>query len=293
MKLILIVILVLLFILFVFRESSGFNIVEYEFETDKDIGSPFRFVCLSDLHDTDVTHDHNAKLLESIRGIHPDFVILAGDMITSYYGDSLDKGVAFDFLTELSAQHKVYYGLGNHEQRYKAEPAKFPGKFDRLTEHVNKLGIKLLSNDHADVDDRNIRIYGFDVPIDNYRRVVTADMPEGILTDTFGSVDRDKYNILIAHNPDYFENYARFCPDLVLAGHLHGGIIGIPGIGGIISPQLKLFPKYDFGTYRSGDTTMIVSRGIGWHSIPIRIFNKAEIVSVSVKPRDRGDKNGD
>ncbi|MBO4890675.1 MAG: metallophosphoesterase [Lachnospiraceae bacterium] len=293
MKLILIVILVLLLIVFVYRESSGFNIVEYEFETDKDIGTPFRFVCLSDLHDTDVTHDHNGKLLEAIKDIHPDFVILAGDMITSYYGDSLDKGVAFDFLTKLSAEHTVYYGLGNHEQRYKAEPVKFPGKFERLEAHVKKLGIRMLSNDFADIDDRNIRIFGFDVPIDNYRRVVTAEMPEGILADTFGTVDSDKYNILIAHNPDYFDNYAAFGPDLVLAGHLHGGIIGIPGIGGIISPQLKLFPKYDFGTYTSGNTTMIVSRGIGWHSIPIRIFNKAEIVSVCIRPKDRGDKNGD
>ena len=90
------------------------------------------------------------------------------------------------------------------------------------------------------------------------------------------------YNIVIAHNPDYFDDYVEYNADLVLSGHIHGGIIAIPGIGGVISPQLRLFPKYDSGMFTRGNTTMIVSRGIGWHSIPIRIFNKAEIVSVTI-----------
>lgn len=287
MKVILIIILVLLLVIFVYSQSSGFNIVEYDLSTDKDIGAPFSFVMLSDLHDTDVTRDHNKKLLTAIKDINPDFVILAGDMITSYMGDSLDRGVAFDFLAKLSADHTVYFGLGNHEQRYKAEPLKFPGKYDKLEQYVKDHGIKLLSNAYSDVPDRNIRIYGFDIPIDNYRRVVTSPMPEGILTDTFGNPDPGRYDILIAHNPDFFDDYVGFGPDLVLSGHLHGGIVGIPGIGGVISPQLKLFPKYDFGTYTSGNTTMIVSRGIGWHTIPVRIFNKAEIVSVTVRPKGR------
>ena len=248
---------------------------------------------MSDLHDTDVTHDHNRKLLDAIREIDPDFVILAGDMITSYMGDTLESGIAFDFLRDLSAEHTVYFGLGNHEQRYKAEPAKFPGKYEKLSAYVKEQGIRLLSDDHADVSDMNVRIYGFDVPIDNYRRVVTSKMPEGIIAERLGTLDPAKYNILIAHTPEYFDDYAKFGPDIVLSGHLHGGVIGIPGIGGVISPQLKLFPKFDFGTYTSGDTTMIVSRGIGWHTIPIRIFNKAEIVSVTVRKKDRGENNGD
>ena len=247
---------------------------------------------LSDLHDTDVTHDGNRRLLRSIESINPDFVILAGDMITSYMQPSYNSDVAFDFLRELANRFTVYYGVGNHEQRYKAEPERFAGKYDKLVEFVQKLGIHFLSDSYIDREEDKIRIYGFDIPIDNYRRAVKTYLPDGILNDRFGDPDDNKYNILIAHNPDFFDDYAAFGPDLVLSGHLHGGIVAIPGRGGVISPQLRLFPKYDFGTFTKGNTTMIVSRGIGWHTIPVRIFNKAEIVSVTILQDKKGETNG-
>lgn len=277
---------------FVYVQSSGYNIVEYELSTCKDIGGPVKFVMLSDLHDTDVTHDGNRRLLRSIESINPDFVILAGDMITSYMQPSYNSDVAFDFLRELANRFTVYYGVGNHEQRYKAEPERFAGKYDKLVEFVQKLGIHFLSDSYIDREEDKIRIYGFDIPIDNYRRAVKTYLPDGILNDRFGDPDDNKYNILIAHNPDFFDDYAAFGPDLVLSGHLHGGIVAIPGIGGVISPQLRLFPKYDFGTFTKGNTTMIVSRGIGWHTIPVRIFNKAEIVSVTILQDKKGETNG-
>lgn len=277
---------------FVYVQSSGYNIVEYELSTCKDIGGPVKFVMLSDLHDTDVTHDGNRRLLRSIESINPDFVILAGDMITSYMQPSYNSDVAFDFLRELANRFTVYYGVGNHEQRYKAEPERFEGKYDKLVEFVQKLGIHFLSDSYIDREEDKIRIYGFDIPIDNYRRAVKTYLPDGIINDRLGNPDEDKYNILIAHNPDFFDDYAAFGPDLVLSGHLHGGIVAIPGIGGVISPQLRLFPKYDFGTFTKGNTTMIVSRGIGWHTIPVRIFNKAEIVSVTILQDKKGETNG-
>ena len=151
---------------FVYVQSSGYNIVEYELSTCKDIGGPVKFVMLSDLHDTDVTHDGNRRLLRSIESINPDFVILAGDMITSYMQPSYDSDVAFDFLRELANRFTVYYGVGNHEQRYKAEPERFAGKYDKLVEFVQKLGIHFLSDSYIDREEDKIRIYGFDIPID-------------------------------------------------------------------------------------------------------------------------------
>lgn len=289
---IIIALLLAVLAVFVYVQSSGYNIVEYELSTCKDIGGPVKFVMLSDLHDTDVTHDGNRRLLRSIESINPDFVILAGDMITSYMQPSYNSDVAFDFLRELANRFTVYYGVGNHEQRYKAEPERFAGKYDKLVEFVQKLGIHFLSDSYIDREEDKIRIYGFDIPIDNYRRAVKTYLPDGILNDRFGDPDDNKYNILIAHNPDFFDDYAAFGPDLVLSGHLHGGIVAIPGIGGVISPQLRLFPKYDFGTFTKGNTTMIVSRGIGWHTIPVRIFNKAEIVSVTILQDKKGETNG-
>ena len=280
-------VLVLALIIFVYVQSSGYTTVEYLIRTDKDIGN-VRFVMLSDLHDTDVTHDHNKKLLDSIEGLKPDFVILSGDMITSYMEPKSSSRVAFEFLKNLSERFTVYYGLGNHEQRYMAEPERFPGKFEELAGYVKDLGIRFLSNDCTSTQDGKIGIYGFNVPIENYRRAVTSYLPDGILTDTFGEVDKNRYNILLAHDPVYFDDYVKFHPDLVLSGHLHGGIVVIPGLGGVISPQLKLFPKYYAGRFEKDGTVMIVGRGIGWHSIPVRIFNKAEIVCINIEGNNKG-----
>ncbi len=274
--------LIVITVVFVYRESSGYNIVKYDVETDKETGGPVHFVMLSDLHDTDVSGDGNKKLLESIRQLDPSFVILAGDMITSYLSTPGDSHVAYSFLKELAGICNVYYGLGNHEQRYREEPEKFNGRFSELENTVREYGIEFLSDGYSDTAGNNIRIYGYDIPIRYYKRAVTRALPEGIIKETLGDTDSSKYNILIAHSPDFFDEYVRFHPDLVLSGHLHGGIVALPGIGGLLSPQLKLFPKYDCGKFDQDSTTMIVSRGIGWHSIPIRIFNKAEIVSVTI-----------
>ncbi len=285
---ILITVLILLLVLFVYRESTGYHTVEYNIVTDKDIPT-VRIVMLSDLHDTDVTGDGNSRLLRSIDAIDPDLVIFAGDMITSYMEPYSDPVRAYDLIKRICASYKVYYGLGNHEQRYREDADKFPGKFEELENIAKAAGAQFLSDRYVDVEDKNIRIYGFDVPMENYKRFGAPKLSDTAVYDVFGPADKDRYNILIAHDPDFFEQYVNWGPDLILSGHLHGGIVALPGIGGVISPQLTLFPKYDFGIYTKDQSTMIVSRGIGWHSVPIRIFNKAEIVSITISSSSGGE----
>ena len=70
----------------------------------------------------------------------------------------------------------------------------------------------------------------------------------------------------------------------MLSGHVHGGIMRLPVLGGVLAPSLRIFPKYDGGLFRSGKSVMILSRGLGSHTIPIRIFNPGELVCVDLKP---------
>lgn len=77
--------------------------------------------------------------------------------------------------------------------------------------------------------------------------------------------------------------YAENGPDLVLAGHAHGGQFRLPWLGGVYAPNQGFFPKYDSGQYISGETAMIVSRGLGNSSFPFRINNRPEIVVVELK----------
>ena len=68
----------------------------------------------------------------------------------------------------------------------------------------------------------------------------------------------------------------------MLSGHAHGGQIRIPGIGGVYAPGQGFFPKYTSGEYAVGDTTMIVSRGLGNSVLPLRVNDRPEIVIVTL-----------
>ena len=103
------------------------------------------------------------------------------------------------------------------------------------------------------------------------------------MEEHLGTADRRHFQILMAHNPDYFEDYVNWGADLVLSGHVHGGIMRLPVLGGVISPSYQIFPKYDAGIFSSGTGKMIISTGLGCHSIKIRLFNPPEIDVITLK----------
>ena len=133
-----------------------------------------------------------------------------------------------------------------------------------------------------------INLYGMDIPLDSK----TAKYPSNLQLENdyvernLPQIDSSKFNILLSHNPVYLKQYSKWGADLVLSGHMHGGIIRIPIIGvGILSAEKSLFPKYDDGKFKKGDTTMIVNRGIGTSSFELRLFNDPEISVITLKSR--------
>ena len=98
------------------------------------------------------------------------------------------------------------------------------------------------------------------------------------------------YTILLAHNPNYFDVYADWGADLSLSGHIHGGMIRLPLIGGVLSPETLLFPKYDAGVFENGAAKMILSRGLGRGRMGIRLFNPPEVVSITLHSGEEGGK---
>ena len=87
----------------------------------------------------------------------------------------------------------------------------------------------------------------------------------------------------MAHNPVYMEAYKKWGADLVLCGHLHGGIVRIPWLGGVISPQFRLFPKHSGELTKEGEQNMVVSKGLGTHTIKIRFLNMAEVIVLHIQ----------
>ena len=87
---------------------------------------------------------------------------------------------------------------------------------------------------------------------------------------------------MIAHNPIFANSYLDWGADLVLSGHLHGGVVRLPGIGGIITPDFTLFPKFSGELTKVNDASVVVSKGIGIHTIKVRLFNPAEVVVMHI-----------
>ena len=160
-----------------------------------------------------------------------------------------------------------------------SNPLDFPGYEQKL----KKMGIHLLDNGRIAVDD-DIEIAGFSIERYYYRRLAKHEMTSEYPKQKLGSCNEKRFQIMIAHNPEYFEAYAGWGADLTVSGHVHGGVMRLPFLGGVISPRLTLFPKYDGGMFEQNGRFMVVSRGLGTHTLPVRIFNPGELIMIELNP---------
>lgn len=261
-------------------DTTHFVVKRYELNSTK-IKSPYHFVVLSDLHDKAFGHQ-NKKLLAAIDKIKPEAVYIAGDMITALPGRQFDDTIAF--LKSLSEKYPVYYGSGNHEYRMRINTEKYGNMSSEYEEKIRNMGIVRLYTGSTVSHRKDVKVYGLEIDRMYYRKWKMPKMPVDYTLQKIGKAEQDCFTILLAHNPEFFDNYAKSGVDLVLSGHVHGGVAKIPFFGGVISPKFRLFPKYDGGLFVKNKTTMILSRGLGCHTIPVRFLNPGELIEVFVSP---------
>jgi len=236
------------------KEFDGYNIVQ-----------------ISDLH-SKLFGENNKKLIQKIKSLNPDIVVVTGDLID---GENNNYNVALDFMKEISKLYRVYYIIGNHEQKSLIKKYK-----DEYKDYFNKLH----QIDFVNLDNNKVEIVKGDscykYLFDNQE---TTSIDIDFLEEKLGKVDREQFNILLAHTPFYFDEYEKWGADLTLCGHVHGGIVRLPLVGGLLSPDRKFFPKYDLGEYIKNKSTMIVSKGLGGSKVLIRVNCKPEIVNIKLK----------
>lgn len=262
-------------------DCNRFITVEYEIESDK-VMKPCKFVLLADLHNKSFGSDHE-RLVNKIDSISPDAILAAGDMLTATKGHTFKS--ALSLMRQLSLRYKIYYGMGNHEYRLKLYPDQYGTMYDDYVTELSKLGIEPLVNESVYLPETNVAVCGSQLDKCYYKKFEKYPMDEHYLSKILGEPRVDACQILIAHTPQYFEEYAAWGADVVVSGHVHGGIMKLPVLGGVLSPNLTLFPKYDGGKYVQGKTTMILSRGLGTHTIPVRVFNPGELVVITIVPK--------
>lgn len=235
-----------------------------------------KIVQLSDLHNKKYGSG-DALLYDKIAACDPDLVFMTGDMI-SHKAENIEDFISL--VQRLCRKYPVYYVNGNHEYSDMS-----PELFDKTAQELAKAGAKCLDNSCVLLRRGNakLRLYGLSYHAKYYRGVRQyklnwARFRVRDMRRCCGARPKD-FTILLAHNPLDFDVHAQWGANLSFGGHIHGGVIRLPLVGGIISPELRLFPKYKEGVYQSGGSLLVVSRGLG----RIRIFNPPELVSVTLK----------
>lgn len=241
--------------------------------------SGFRIAQISDLHNVEFGED-NKLLLQKIAESRPDIIVITGDLVDSSHTD-LDAAIGFAENATVIAP--VYYVTGNHEA--------YISQYDYLKERLEAFGVIVLEDRGIllEREREHLSLLGLSDPDFIIRGDMFGEVPAMAATKLKGMQMQETYTILLSHRPELFETYASCGIDLVLSGHAHGGQFRLPFVGGLVAPNQGIFPKYDAGVYEKGNTSMVVSRGIGNSIIPIRFNNRPEIILVTLEANKKAN----
>lgn len=282
-------VVVLCIVLEMLRELTHFRITRYTVRSKKLSGLErgIRIVFLSDLHNRSYGKD-NEKLYRAIREEEPDLILIGGDMLVGREDAKYKKAIRL--VSSLVELCPVIYANGNHEQRMKEEPENYHFLYEKYKKGLLEKGVRFLENESCQVEAGRtiLKISGLELPMKTFKKFQRPPVSEEEITQLLQfSPDQEReagfYQILLAHNPAYAKEYLSWGADLVLSGHLHGGMARIPGVGGVITPQGFLFPKYSGEMTQEGEKTVIVSKGLGTHTFHIRFLNQPEVVTIRLK----------
>lgn len=228
--------------------------------------SGFRIAQVSDLHNASLGKE-NMRLLEALREVRPDIIVITGDLVDSRRPD---LEVAAAFVRAAGEIAPVYYVSGNHEARQ---------DYTAIREKILDAGATVLDNEKRILEHNGnyVTLLGLADP--------TFSSEEALKTSLCELMDgEDGYTILLSHRPELFSVYQEADVSLIFAGHAHGGQVRIPFIGGVIAPNQGFFPQYDSGPYKMDNSVMLVSRGLGDSIIPLRVNNRRSLLVVELQP---------
>lgn len=255
--------------------NSHLTISEHEliFPDLPDAFDGFRFVQISDLHNASFGKDQK-KLLTLIDSLDVSAVLITGDLMDRRRTETdVDMLPALTLLKELSARFPTIRVDGNHETIGKAAP-RFRFLADRTgAQNITGRAITLHKN-----GDRLVLVGVPDIAFFEY----DEDAWRQMMRELYTPHDRE-FCIALSHRPQYFEDYTKIGFPLVLCGHAHGGQVRLPLVGGLFAPEQGVLPKFTAGLHQDGDTTMLVSRGLGNSGFPIRFGNRPELIAVTLK----------
>ena len=260
--------------------TTSVRITEYS-ETVAGLQEETKLVCISDLHGKEYG-DKNEKLVSKIAEQIPDAIFVLGDMINAD-ADESEIEQFISLLERLEDIAPVYFSPGNHEMDYMLDTG------TELMSLVNETGAVALCDEYVETEigGNTLRIGG---SLGHYHRYEWTDEqkqspPDYAMEREIGSTEIPA--LVLLHMPESLVTDCaaeQWSGDVYFSGHTHGGVIRIPGIGGVFAPTQGFFPKYDCGQFCVYGKDIIITSGLAGYSWVPRVFNRPEICVVTLTP---------
>lgn len=227
-----------------------------------------RIVELADLHGR-VFGRGSRRLLAAVRRAEPDLICIDGDL----FDEHTDLAMLPPLLRGLCAIAPVYYVTGNQEWRV-------PGLRGILAQ-MRACGVTVLQDDWRVLrrGEDALIVAGTDDPCGPAERKTPAEL----IADIRAEAGEAAFLLLLAHRNDQLPQWSALGVQAVLAGHCHGGVVRLPFVGGLFGTDRRLFPAWDAGLYRQGETALYVSRGLGYTNVHFRLFNRPEVAVIVLR----------
>jgi len=242
----------------------------------------YRIVVLADVHGAQLGED-NGQLVDAVRAAKPDMIAIVGDLIDRYQpGKPVEEQleIAQTLIEKLITVAPVYFVTGNHEWD--------SGELRPLLEMLSENGVNVLRNQYEllttgaatgeNTGDGAIILIGVDDPNGPADMIKPDELVENIRQK-----EKTDFIVVLSHRNYNLKMYDRLGVDLVLSGHAHGGMVRLPFTDGLVGPQGDFFPTYTSGVYTSGQTNMVVSRGVGNHLGWTRFLNNPQVLVVELR----------
>ncbi|WP_304070936.1 metallophosphoesterase [Oribacterium sinus] len=263
----------------------------YRISTDK-VKKAYRFLFLTDLHDKSFGKD-NALLLKKIEELKPRWIFIGGDFPISYSGEKTAERDEVEnscrLLYALAEKYPLYYAFGNHEEKLFSKED-FQGKQQAFRKALEK--VELLENRSLRLE-QDLELSGLSLDLSYYRPLLWKKKKplgeedkknwEKAIEATGENRPKNIFRIALMHSPFYQAEMEALPVDLVLSGHFHGGAIGFPGFA-LMTPQYKFFVKNPRGLRKVGGQWHFTGRGLGTHSINVRLANFPELACFDILP---------
>lgn len=268
-----IVVGIIFIILNLILSQKYISVTRYEYKNPRITGN-FKVVHLTDLHNYQFGIK-NHRLVEKVREENPDLIFLTGDMLNE---DETRTGICINLVEQLVEIAPVYASLGNHEIGYMNREGN-----NNLISEIEQTGAVVLNAQYIDTEVNGVpvRIGGV------YGYVLAPDQAKGDEQEFMEEFqDTDRFKILLSHIPEgllLWKSMEYWNVDLVFSGHVHGGQVRLPFIGGLYDPEEGYFPTYTKGMFECGNGTMILSAGLGSSRGKLRINNFPEMVVCEIR----------